>query len=144
MAAAALAKAGDTDALTWLREQLASDDRPVRNTVAFALARLGGETDVKPLSSALGRETDESARAILVSALACLGSARGRTALGHNLESADPAVRTVSAEFAGHGRCYEYQAQLIRLLDDATLDTRVRGAVADCVVTSRNETVNSR
>jgi sialidase-1 len=128
MAAAALAKAGHADALTRLREQLRSGDRLVRNTAAFALARLGGEPDVDPLLSALDSETDALARGILASALANLGNARGREELGRNLNSADAAVQTVSAEFVGHARCFEYRAKLIWLLDDSSLDARVRAA----------------
>ena len=66
MAAAALAKKGRADALMLLREQLRSEDRPIRNTVAFALARLGGKPDVEPLLSALDRETDTVSRVMLV------------------------------------------------------------------------------
>ena len=111
-----------------LRERLRSDDRPVRNTVAFALARLGGDRDIEPLLNALDSETDVLSRAILVNALASLGNARGRDELGRNLDSVDAAVRTASAECAGYSRCFEYQAKLIRLLDDSTLDARVRAA----------------
>ncbi len=128
MAAAALAKAGQADALAFLRDQLRSEDRRVRNTVAFALARLGGAPDVQPIRDSLDRETDIASRAMLVNALASLGNAQGREELGRNLVSADAAVRTMSAECAGHSRCCEYQSKLIRLLDDSTLDTRVRAA----------------
>ena len=126
--AAALARSGDREALTWLRARLRSDDRAIRNTAAFALARLGGEADIEPLQKALERETDLTARAYLVCALACLGNADGREELGRNLSADDTSVRTVSAEFAGHSGCSEHQAGLIRLLDDTTLDTRVRAA----------------
>jgi hypothetical protein len=128
MASAALAKAGQADALTLLRKQLRSEDRRVRNTVAFALARLGGEPDVQPLLDALDSEGDPASRAILVNALANLGNARGREELGRNLDSSDAAVRTMAAECVGHSHCCEYHARLIALLDDSTLDTRVRAA----------------
>ncbi len=128
MAAAALARGGHADALVLLRERLRSDDRLVRNTVAFALARLGGEQDIEPLLNALDAETDRMSRAILVSALASLGNVRGREELGRNLDSADAAVRTTSAECVGFSRCFEYQDKLIGLLDDPTLDVRVRAA----------------
>jgi len=128
MAAAALARAGHADALTALREQLGSQDRQVRNTVAFALARLGEESDVQPLSNALDRETDAASRAILAGALACLGNARGRDELDLNLNSSDASVRTMAADFAGYSRCVECQSKLVGLLDDSTLDVRVRAA----------------
>lgn len=128
MAAAALARAGQPDALALLRDQLRSEDRAIRSTVAFALSRLGGESDVQPLLGALDRETDVPSRAILACALASLGNARGRQELARNLASPDAAVRTVSAEFAGHCRCFDCEAKLIGLLDDPTLDVRVRAA----------------
>ena len=68
MAAAALAKAGQADALQFLREQLRSEDRTARNSAAFALARVGTAADVAPLSQALESETDAVARAMLVCA----------------------------------------------------------------------------
>ena len=64
MAAAALANTGHADALKLLREQLRSEDRTIRNTVAFALARLGGKPDVAPLLKALETETDIVARGL--------------------------------------------------------------------------------
>ncbi len=128
MAAAALANTGHAEALKLLREQLRSKDRPIRNTVAFALARLGGKPDVDPLLKALETETDIVARAMLVCALANLGNARGREELTRNLDATDASVRTMSAEFAGHSRCVDCRAKLIRLLDDPTLDVRVRAA----------------
>ena len=128
MAAAALARAGHADALTRLREQLGSEDRQVRDTVAFALARLGGDSDVQPLLNALARETDVASRAILATALASLGNARGRDELDRNLDSSDAFVRTMAADFAGHSRCVECQSKLVRLLDDSILDVQVRAA----------------
>ena len=126
--AAAIAKAGHAEALAKLREQLRSEDRQVRNTAAFALARLGGDSDVQPLLNALDLEMDVVSRAILANALACLGDRRGRDELARNLSSTDAAVRTMSAEFAGHSRSFDCQAKLVRLLDDAALDARVRAA----------------
>jgi sialidase-1 len=37
-------------------------------------------------------------------------------------------VRTYAAEFAGHGRAAEFRDSLVKLLDDPTLDARVRAA----------------
>jgi len=128
MAAAALAKAGRAEALMWLREQLRSEDRQVRNTVAFALTRLGGTSDIQPLLTALDRETDVVSRAVLVNALSSLGNTRGSEELQRNLHSTDAGVRSLSAESAGHSRRFSCQAKLIQLLDDSTIDTRVRAA----------------
>jgi HEAT repeat protein len=89
---------------------------------------LGDKRDVKPLLSLLDREIDVASRAGIVNALACLGHRRGHQELGQNLDSADPGVRTMAAEFAGHSRAIEHRAKLVELLDDAKLDTRVRAA----------------
>jgi sialidase-1 len=128
--AAALARIGETDALQVLRKELQSTDRPTRITVTFALSYVGGSQDIEPLLKALDGETDSVARAFLVNALAKLGHGRGRQELVLNLKSTDAIVRTISAEFAGHVRCVDCQARLIRLLDNSTLDNRVRAAQA--------------
>jgi sialidase-1 len=130
MAATALAKSGDVDALNRIRAQLSSDDRAIRNTVAFALARLGAEQDVQPLLDALDRESNVVSKAMLVNALASVGNARGREECIHNLDSPDAAARAFAAECVGHVRCCDCQAPLIRLLDDSALDVRVRAAQA--------------
>ena len=77
---------------------------------------------------ALDRETNVVSRAVLVSALASLGNPRGLEALQRNLDSTDAGVRSLSAESAGHRRCFACQPKLIRLLDDSTIDVQVRAA----------------
>jgi len=130
MAAASLARGGNAEALAWLRGQLTSPDRAVRNTVAFGLAGLGNASDVPPLAKALAAETDPLARAILTSTLATLGDAQARKALAALLASKDPALRVVAAEAIGRSRAVEHQALLIERFDDAVLDVRVRAAQA--------------
>ncbi|NLF67715.1 MAG: HEAT repeat domain-containing protein [Candidatus Anammoximicrobium sp.] len=128
MAAAALAKSGDQAGLRHLRERLHSDDRPIRRLAAWALARLGGEPDVPRLRHLLADEPDATARVMIAGALACLGHAAGRAELGRNLDSDDAGVRAMAAEFVGLGRGVEFQAKLVQLLDDRTLDARLRAA----------------
>jgi sialidase-1 len=128
MAAAALARAEQKDALEFLRKQLRSDDRSSRNLAAFALARVGDASDLEPLSSALEEEADDMARAFLISALASQGCEKAREELARNLDSTDPGVRTLLAECVGTSRCFKHQAKLVRLLDDPVLDVRVRAA----------------
>ncbi len=128
MAAAALARSGDATALSFLRENLASDERPVRNTSVWALAALGDATDVPGLLNALPNESDAWSRCLLVIALARLGNAHGGTELGQQLNSTDANVQTMSAEAAGLCGDSEYRETLISLLDHSTLDTRVRAA----------------
>ena len=128
MAAAALARAGHADALTSCASKLRSDDRLIRNTVAFALARLGGAFDIEPLEAALDSETDVLSRAILVNALASLGQASSRKALRRNLDADRCRRAHCFGRVCRPRRCFECQAKLIRLLEDSTLDTRVRAA----------------
>jgi sialidase-1 len=128
MAAAALGRAGDKTALKRLRESLNSEDRELRKIGAWVLGLIGDTADIDPLKKVLTRETDELARAYFVNALACLGDATARELLGKNLLSNDPAVRTYSAEFAGYSRSVEFRPQLIKMLDDGNLDTRIRAA----------------
>ncbi|MBC7820991.1 MAG: HEAT repeat domain-containing protein [Planctomycetaceae bacterium] len=130
MAAAAFGRQGDEAALKRLRQMLGSEDREIRKICGWVLGLIGDASDVEPLKKALAAETDELARAYFVNALACLGDATARTSLGKNLTSNDPAVRTYSAEFAGYSRSVEFRPQLIKMLDDDNVDTRVRAAQA--------------
>lgn len=130
MAAAALARGGDAEALTWLRGQLVSPDRAIRNTVAFALAGVGNASDIPPLAKVLAAETDPLGRAIVVDTLATLGDDAARKALAEGLASQDPAIRVVAVEAIGRARAVEHRAKLVERLDDAVLDVRVRAAQA--------------
>ena len=130
MAAAALGRRGDEAALMRLRQMLGSEDREIRKICGWVLGLIGDASDVEPLKKTLAAETDELARAYFVNALACLGDASARMSLGKNLTSNDPAIRTYSAEFAGYSRAIEFRPQLIKMLDDDNVDTRVRAAQA--------------
>ncbi|MGN6546091.1 MAG: HEAT repeat domain-containing protein, partial [Aureliella sp.] len=137
-AAAALVKSGDDEPRELLRKQLRSDDREIRNLVAFILSRIGTQEDAAALNQTLQRETDATARARLICALASIGDAKARDELKRNLTSEDAAIRTMSAECAGPGGCWNCEPQLRRLLDDETLDVRVRAAHA-LIMLNRNE-----
>jgi HEAT repeat protein len=128
MAAAALARGGDHKALDLVRPYLQHPDREARKVAAWILGQIGAADDVPHLAKSLQSEDEELARAYLANALACRGDATGRKLLGENLSSTNPAVRTYAADFAGHARAVEHRDALIRLLDDATLDVRVRAA----------------
>ena len=88
----------------------------------------GNHPDYREVLPEAAAEDEPLARAYLINALACLGDAEGRKLLGQNLASDNAAVRTYSADFAGHARTAEHRDQLVRLLDDSTLDVRVRAA----------------
>lgn len=130
MAAAALGRQGDATAMKRLRQMLGSEDREIRKICGWVLGLIGDESDVEPLKKTFAAETDELTRAYFVNALACLGDASARIALGTNLTSNDPAVRTYSAEFAGYSRAIEFRPQLIKMLDDGNVDAQVRAAQA--------------
>lgn len=128
MAAAALARCGHPTALDAARKRLADPDREIRKIAAWVLGQLGGKSDAQAIRAAFEKETDPLAKAYAAHALALLGDPAARKALGENLASADAAVRAFAAEFAGYCRLTESRDALIKLLDDPTLDVRVRAA----------------
>jgi sialidase-1 len=130
MAAAALARGGDKQALNIVRKYVTHDDRDTRMIAAWILGQIGSADDIGPLRKALVAEEGVLAKAYIAHALACRGDAEGRKLLGENLKSADAAVRTYAADFAGQARTGEHRDQLVKLLDDGTLDVRVRSAQA--------------
>lgn len=128
MAAAALARCGHPTALDNVRVRLTDSDRENRKIAAWILGQLGEKSDAKAIAAGLANETDPLAKAYAVHALALLGDAGARTQLIANLSSTDAAVKTYAAEFAGYCRLAESRDALVRLLDDPTLDVRVRAA----------------
>ena len=128
MAAAALARRGDVGALEVVRQHLKHEDLEARKAAIWIIGQLGAASDATAVHAAMAAEKDELTKAYCVHALACLGDSTGRRLLGENLQSSNPAVRTYAAEFCGYCRGVEFQSQLIKLLDDTTLDVRVRAA----------------
>jgi sialidase-1 len=128
MAAAALARCGHPTALGAARHYLTDPDVEVRKIAAWVLGQLGDSSDVGPIRDGRAKEMDLLAKAYFAHALALLGDAEGRKALGQNLTSSNPAVRTYAAEFAGYCRATEFRGALVKLLDDPMLDVRVRAA----------------
>jgi sialidase-1 len=128
MAAAALARCGHSTALDAVRRRLADPDREVRKLAAWVLGQLGAEADARAVRAAFEKDADPGAKASAVLALALLGDAAARKALGENLAAADAGVKTQAAEFAGYCRLTEARDALAKLLDDPTLDVRVRAA----------------
>lgn len=128
MAAAALARCGHPTALDAVRKHLTHSDVEIRKVAVWVLGQLGTPADVEPIRANLKTETDALARAYCVHALALLGDASARKQLGQNLTSTNAAVKTYAAEFAGHCRAMECRDALAKLLDDPTLDVRIRAA----------------
>lgn len=128
MAAAALARCGHPTALDPVRKRLADPDRENRKIAAWVLGQVGDKADGKGIAVVFEKETDPLAKAYGVNALALLGDPAARKQLVANLASTDAAVKTYSAEFAGYCRLPDARDGLVKLLDDPTLDVRVRAA----------------
>ena len=65
MAAGALAKSGDGDALEFLRANLSHDDSEMYKIAAWILGRIGDKSDIERLTSQLDRSQDELTRAYI-------------------------------------------------------------------------------
>ncbi len=130
MAEAALARCGHPSDLDDVRRYLTHDDVEVRKSAIWILGQIGSQEDVAPIERMMASEKEPLTRAYCAHAAALQGSAAGRAALGENLQSEVPAVRTYAADFATFCRATEYADRLIKLLDDTTLDVRVRSAQA--------------
>ncbi len=133
MAAGALAKHGSVadreQALSFLREVLrTSDDANEFRIAAWVLARTGERDDIPQIRLRLADTTDERFRAFLHHAMAALGDEIGREELRKNLVSENPALRTYAATFAGDAGMIGAIPDLIRMLDDESLDARIRAA----------------
>ncbi len=128
MAAAALGKAGNLEALQHVRKTIFDKDPEQARTAAWIVARIGKPEDIKDLKRGLANMDDEFSRSYFEHALATLGDEAGLKALAKNLGSQDPAVRTYAATFAGDARAVSVAPRLKELLDDENIDVRVRAA----------------
>ncbi len=130
MAAAALARWGNPEALAVLRRAVLAQDGETARTAAWVLARVGDRSDLASLRAGARRFDEPLTRAYFEHALAALGDTEGRTALVRNLAHVDPMVRVYAAEFAPEARAVDAKEALLRLLDDPVLDVRIRAAEA--------------
>ena len=128
MAAGALAKAGDREAMDFLRENLRAEDPETFKIAAWILGRIGGREDIEPIRSRIEDASDPLIRAYLEHSLAALGDPSGLAALGTNLEDDEPDIRTYAATFAGDARAIQVAPKLLKMLDDPDLDARIRAA----------------
>ena len=141
MAAGALAKHGSPDdrekALQYLRGVLLdSKVMDEYRIAAWVLARTGDSRDVARLRLRLSDANDEKARAFIQNALAALGDVSGQQQLREDLSAEDAAFRTYAATFAGDAGMIGVIPDLVLLLDDPNLDTRIRAAQS--IFTLRN------
>jgi len=128
MAGGALARCGHRQALAFLREMLNHDDPELYKVAAWILGVIGDESDIPRLKKNLTRRADALTHAYHQHALAVLGDAAGVSALGENLRSEDPLVRTYAANFAGDAWAAHFADRLIGMLEDPYLDARYRAA----------------
>lgn len=128
MAAAALGRAGNKQALVVLREILRHDDPQYYHLAAWVLGRIGGPEDIPQLRKNVERASDDYIRAYQQHSLAALGDPQGLEALTRNLSSKDAGVRTYAAVFASDAGATHLKPQLIALLDDSEVDVRIRAA----------------
>ena len=136
MAAAALGRSGNPQAMLYLREMLGHEDPDLFRLAAWVLGRIGDASDVPRLKRELPRCEDALVRAYLEHSLAALGDPAGRRALRRNLVSDDPAVRTYAATFAGDARMTGAADALKNMLDDPHPDARYRAAQSLLVLSS--------
>lgn len=128
MAAAALGRCGNIEAIEFVRGYVADPNLDTAKIAAWILGVIGDQRDLPALRQGASKATDPLARAYFENALALLGDPAGAAALQKNLTSDDTAVRTYAANFAGDARAISAKSELIKLLDDANLDVRVRAA----------------
>lgn len=128
MAAAALGKAGNPQAMVFLRDSVVSDEADRVRTAAWILGRLGNKSDINLLKTQLTSVKSDLDRAFLNHALAALGDKSGLEALAKNLDAEDAVQRTYAATFAADAKAVTLAPKLIEQLDDTNLDARVRAA----------------
>lgn len=129
MAAAALARCGSPTAFGLLRSAATEEeDGHVRRLAAWILARVGDASDLPRLNQGLELAEEPLQQCFFEHALARLGDSKGRERLQVNLSSDDPAIRVSAATFAGELHDQSLIPALIDMLDDPSLDARIRAA----------------
>ena len=128
MAAGAIGRCGDAEAMAFLRSSLDSKDLEVLKIAAWILGRIGSTSDIPLLKKQLPRCHDKLLEAYVNHSLAALGDADGLAALSNNLTSTDPAIRTYAATFAGDARAVAVSETLKKMLEDPHADAAYRAA----------------
>lgn len=128
MAAGALVRSGDTEAIDTVRELLKDKDPANSSIAAWVLGQIGDRSDIPRLKSQLVHCPDIGTRSNFEHALAILSDPDGLQTLQKNLTSDDDAVRTYAATFAGDARAADATDRLKAMLDDRFPDARIRAA----------------
>lgn len=128
MAAGALGRCGNPEAMRFLRQSLGSRDETTVRIASWVLGRIGDSSDVLSLKQLLLRFDDSLLQATLNCSLAALGDPEGVQALREALEDSDPGIRTYAATFAGDARAVGTSPQLVQMLDDPHADAAIRAA----------------
>ena len=136
MAAGALVRSGDAEAIHAVRDLLNDDDPGNSSIAAWVLGQIGDRSDIARLKSQLAHCPDAATRASFEHALAIVGDPEGLQALQNNLSSDDNAVRTYAATFAGDARATDAVERLKTMLDDPFPDARIRASQSLLVLAS--------
>lgn len=130
MAAAALARHGDTAALAKVRARLADAEASNRQIAAWVLGQVGGAQDCAPLRALAEAEPAVTASAPYWNALARLGAPGARAVVVKNLDATEDAVRAEAAEALAGCATPAELPRLEAMLADPVLDARLRAADA--------------
>ncbi|WP_417746489.1 HEAT repeat domain-containing protein [Rosistilla oblonga] len=128
MAAAALARTGDAEALALLRAQVLNEDDNIARIAAWTLAVDGDASDLPALRSRLASIDNPQYQTFMLATMATLGDKAAGAKLQAALGSEDPGIRVFAAEFCGHAGLITAREALINLLQDENLDVRIRAA----------------
>ena len=126
MAAGALAKHGDNDAMKLLRVRLGDEDLKSSRIAAWVLGRIGDSSDIPALREGVRRSSDDTTRCFFEHSLATLGNADGLQALERNLTHAEGPIRAYAATFAGDTGAVALALKLVPLIEDPVTDVQVR------------------
>lgn len=137
MAAAALARQGDTAVLGRVRARLGASDVAQRRLAAWVLGQVGGAEDQAPIRPLAETETDPLSRSFFWNALARLKAPDALAVVLGNLGASDAGVRAYAAETVGVCGGTEHLPRLTVLLTDPELDVRIRAAEAIVVILGR-------
>ncbi|MBT3377221.1 MAG: HEAT repeat domain-containing protein [Lentisphaerae bacterium] len=138
MAAAALARSGQTAELKRVRERLlAPNDETTRRIAAWILGQIGTRDDWPAIQQLAESAEDPLASSFAWNALAKLGHEQARERVFANLASEDKTIRTYSAQTLGVCGGGAELAALASALGDTNPDTAIRAAEAIVRITGR-------